>query len=57
MHIIDKVNEVDGGLYTCIAGNFMGQATASAFLEVNDSSARQTACPFVLVMAALLSGH
>jgi hypothetical protein len=37
VHIIKRVNSADEGLYTCIAGNVLGQATASAYLEVNAS--------------------
>jgi hypothetical protein len=35
VHIIKQVKPTDEGLYTCIAGNVLGQATASAYLEVN----------------------
>lgn len=35
VHIIKQVKATDEGLYTCIAGNVLGQATASAYLEVN----------------------
>jgi hypothetical protein len=35
VHIIKQVRPTDEGLYTCIAGNVLGQATASAYLEVN----------------------
>lgn len=37
VHVIKEVKPTDEGLYTCIAGNFIGQATASAYLEVNDA--------------------
>ena len=32
VHIIRDVKSTDSGLYTCIAGNVLGQATASAYL-------------------------
>ena len=35
VHVIRDVKATDEGLYTCIAGNVLGQATASAYLEVN----------------------
>lgn len=35
VHIIKMAKPEDKGLYTCIAGNFLGQAEASAYLEVN----------------------
>lgn len=35
VHIIKEVKPTDEGLYTCIAGNVLGQATVSAYLEVN----------------------
>ena len=35
VHIIKDIKATDEGLYTCIAGNVLGQATASAYLEVN----------------------
>lgn len=37
VHIIKQVKATDEGLYTCIAGNVLGQATASAYLEVNSA--------------------
>ena len=33
--MIKQVKDTDGGLYTCIAGNVLGQATASAYLEIS----------------------
>jgi hypothetical protein len=38
VHVIKDVKATDEGLYTCIAGNVLGQATASAYLEVNAAS-------------------
>ena len=35
VHVIKDVKATDEGLYTCIAGNVLGQSTASAYLEVN----------------------
>ena len=32
------VKPTDEGLYTCVAGNVLGQAVASAYLEVNSAS-------------------
>lgn len=37
VHVIREVKATDEGLYTCIAGNVLGQATASAYLEVNSA--------------------
>eukprot|EP00095_Tigriopus_kingsejongensis_P008697 maker-scaffold483_size159862-snap-gene-0.45 protein:Tk08697 transcript:maker-scaffold483_size159862-snap-gene-0.45-mRNA-1 annotation:"hypothetical protein SINV_04149" len=37
VHVIKQVRSADEGLYTCIAGNVLGQATASAYLEVNSA--------------------
>ena len=34
VHIIKQVKATDEGLYTCIAGNVLGQVTTSAYLEV-----------------------
>ena len=31
------VKPTDEGLYTCVAGNVLGQAVASAYLEVNSA--------------------
>jgi len=53
-HIIDEVDDVDGGLYTCIAGNVLGQATASAYLEVNQGRRSSlSSWPCVLLAAAV----
>ena len=37
-HNIKMVKPTDEGLYTCVAGNVLGQAVASAYLEVNSAS-------------------
>ena len=57
VHIIKMVKPEDEGLYTCIAGNFLGQAEASAYLEVNGGPAgpRIPASPLTLAAAALLA--
>ena len=52
VHIIKQVKPTDEGLYTCIAGNVLGQATASAYLEVN--SARSLSCSPLLFLLLLL---
>lgn len=36
-HNIKMVKPTDEGLYTCVAGNVLGQAVASAYLEVNSA--------------------
>lgn len=38
VHVIKMVKPEDEGLYTCVAGNFLGQAEASAYLEVSSAS-------------------
>merc|ERR1719422_2693619 len=43
VHIIKQVKPTDEGLYTCIAGNVLGQATASAYLEVNAATSTLSA--------------
>ena len=48
-HNIKKVAATDEGLYTCVAGNVLGQAVASAYLEVNSANR-----PFALTPAKLL---
>ena len=48
------VRPEDEGLYTCIAGNFLGQAEASAYLEVNSAPAHATTTPMTLAAAAAL---
>ena len=56
VHIIKQVKPTDEGLYTCIAGNVLGQATASAYLEVNRAgshlsfSCYTTSALFLLVL-------
>lgn len=47
-HNIKKVAATDEGLYTCVAGNVLGQAVASAYLEVNSANR-----PFALTPAKL----
>jgi len=48
VHIIKMVRPEDKGLYTCIAGNFLGQAEASAYLEVNGANRKKLLLsPFV----------
>jgi hypothetical protein len=37
-HNIKMVKPTDEGLYTCVAGNVLGQAVASAYLEVNSAN-------------------
>ena len=36
------VKPTDEGLYTCVAGNVLGQAVASAYLEVNSADQRRS---------------
>jgi len=55
VHIIKMVRPEDEGLYTCIAGNFLGQAEASAYLEVNSAMLTATTfTPMTLAAAAAL---
>ena len=54
MHVIKEVKPTDEGLYTCIAGNFIGQATASAYLEVNSGRVHSGNGLFLLLTATLL---
>jgi hypothetical protein len=56
VHIIKQVKATDEGLYTCIAGNVLGQATASAYLEVN-AAVRQLSfdsCNLLFLLLLLL---
>ena len=56
VHIIKQVKPTDEGLYTCIAGNVLGQATASAYLEVN-AAVRQLSfdsCNLLFLLLLLL---
>ena len=49
------VKPEDEGLYTCIAGNFLGQAEASAYLEVNSANTKFShSTPMTLAAAAAL---
>jgi len=53
VHIVKQVDSADEGLYTCIAGNVLGQATASAYLEVNAATSTLSASsPLSLLLAA-----
>ena len=55
VHIIKMVKPEDEGLYTCIAGNFLGQAEASAYLEVNSANTKFShSTPMTLAAAAAL---
>ena len=54
MHVIKEVKPTDEGLYTCIAGNFIGQATASAYLEVNSGPSLSAKGPIAFVLPLLL---
>jgi len=56
VHIIKQVKATDEGLYTCIAGNVLGQATASAYLEVN-AAVRQLSFDFCNLLFLLLLLH
>lgn len=53
VHIIKQVRPTDEGLYTCIAGNVLGQATASAYLEVNRAGQLSNCYPTVLFLLVL----
>ena len=53
VHIIKEVKATDEGLYTCIAGNVLGQATASAYLEVNRAG-QMTSSSWSLMLTSLL---
>lgn len=53
VHIIKQVRPTDEGLYTCIAGNVLGQATASAYLEVNGAVQLSKCYPTVLFLLVL----
>ncbi len=60
VHIIREVKATDSGLYTCIAGNVLGQATASAYLEVNraaTSTSTQLWTTLMLTMLPALYHH
>jgi len=53
VHIVKGVDSADEGLYTCIAGNVLGQATASAYLEVNAAtSILSSSSPLSLLLLA-----
>jgi len=55
VHIIKQVKPTDEGLYTCIAGNVLGQATASAYLEVNRAGGHlSNNCCTVIFLLVLL---
>jgi len=54
VHIIKEVKPTDEGLYTCIAGNVLGQATASAYLEVNRGSRQLSSESYLLFLLLLL---
>jgi len=56
VHVIKEVKPTDEGLYTCIAGNFIGQATASAYLEVNDAftAKPQAGSVFLILLIQLI---
>ena len=53
VHIIKEVKATDGGLYTCIAGNVLGQATASAYLEVSGAFKTSSSASQVLLIVSL----
>lgn len=54
VHIIKQVKPTDEGLYTCIAGNVLGQATASAYLEVNRGALHSSTDSCYLLFLLLL---
>jgi len=57
VHIIKQVKATDEGLYTCIAGNVLGQATASAYLEVNSARSLMSSAglhPLLFLLLLLL---
>lgn len=54
VHVIKQVKSADEGLYTCIAGNVLGQATASAYLEVNGAPSWHQ-CTHTVMITSLLS--
>jgi len=54
VHIIKQVKPTDEGLYTCIAGNVLGQATASAYLEVNSARSSLSCSPLLFLLLLLL---
>ncbi len=60
VHIIRDVKSTDSGLYTCVAGNVLGQAQASAYLEVNSARRAQetvlllTLCPSLMMILMLM---
>lgn len=55
VHVIKEVKPTDEGLYTCIAGNFIGQATASAYLEVNSGFATSAKLTPLFILLMILS--
>ncbi len=59
VHIIRDVKAHDEGLYTCIAGNVLGQATASAYLEINHANRKSECCwlLLLLILAQIVSSR
>lgn len=56
VHIIKMARPEDQGLYTCIAGNFLGQAEASAYLGVSAASGlRSSLLPYISPLATHLT--
>lgn len=59
VHIIKQVKPTDEGLYTCIAGNVLGQATASAYLEVSRGIGQHSydSCYVLFLLLLLLNAQ
>lgn len=55
-HVIDNVDMDHEGLYTCVVGNVLGQAEASAYLSIqsNSSATLQTSGFFLACLLKML---
>eukprot|EP00090_Calanus_glacialis_P005245 TRINITY_DN14063_c0_g1_i1.p1 TRINITY_DN14063_c0_g1~~TRINITY_DN14063_c0_g1_i1.p1 ORF type:complete len:173 (-),score=31.25 TRINITY_DN14063_c0_g1_i1:625-1143(-) len=67
-HVIQSVDQDHEGLYTCVVGNVLGQAEASAYLSVTSGSSQQMSyqglwCCLLVVLSVhqairlILAGH